>query len=170
MRLAEYPSPALGKTWGQPQREKHRATKRAKALGNRTRARRGKTFYWRILTDDGYRYEHRVLMERLLGRPLGKHEVVHHVNGDGLDNRVENLRLVTRAEHNLIHWEEAPRDMGAVSRRSEHHMSKLTREKVLAIRSEYAAGGVRQSDLGEKYGVSQVNISAVVRRKVWKHV
>lgn len=34
------------------------------------------------------RLEHRVLMERLLGRPLTSRETVHHVNGDRLDNTV----------------------------------------------------------------------------------
>lgn len=46
---------------------------------------------------------HRVIMEEHIGRILLPTEIVHHINEDKLDNRLENLQIVTRSEHNKIH-------------------------------------------------------------------
>ena len=51
----------------------------------------------------GYICEHRLIMEEYLGRYLTKDEVVHHINENKQDNRIENLELMTKSEHRRLH-------------------------------------------------------------------
>ena len=47
---------------------------------------------------------YREIMEKEIGRKLGPQEVIHHINGDHSDNRIENLQLcVNQQEHSCIH-------------------------------------------------------------------
>lgn len=48
---------------------------------------------------NGYVLEHRLVMEKHIGRYLKPEEVVHHINHNKTDNRVENLIITNSSEH-----------------------------------------------------------------------
>lgn len=90
-----------------------------KSLGGRLRSisdgkslscrgnRRVDSTYITVCVGKGKRVkEHRMIMESEIGRALTKNEVVHHINGNRIDNRIENLQLMTRSEHSSLHNEE----------------------------------------------------------------
>ena len=49
------------------------------------------------------RYEHSLVWEKYHGRPVRRGYVIHHKNGDPLDNRIENLEEMLLGEHNSLH-------------------------------------------------------------------
>lgn len=51
----------------------------------------------------GYIYEHILIAERMMGRPLRKEEVVHHLNEDKADNRESNLLVLEHGQHTKLH-------------------------------------------------------------------
>ena len=59
---------------------------------------------YRIISVSGkQRFEHRIIMEQLLGRQLLRKEEVHHRDGCPWNNEPSNLQLVTSGEHHRIH-------------------------------------------------------------------
>ena len=61
-------------------------------------------YYKKICLQDGTNRDlHRYMMEQHLGRRLSTNEIVHHINGDIKDNRLDNLEVMTRRQHAQHH-------------------------------------------------------------------
>src|SRR3990167_5867616 len=59
--------------------------------------------YRRLTIDGKHIFEHRLVMEQLLGRKLLTTEVVHHINGERSDNRIENLSVFDNQSEHMTH-------------------------------------------------------------------
>lgn len=57
-----------------------------------------------------YIAEHRLKIEEKIGRYLTDKEIVHHKNENTMDNRIENLQLMTNSEHIKYHKSKSRRN------------------------------------------------------------
>lgn len=116
-----------------------------------TLRRRGKRFQPLI---------HSLVLEAFVGpRPEG-HQACHN-NGKRNDPRLENLRWDT------VKGNHADRDRhGTTIRGEKSPFAKLTTEQVHEIRRAEQ----NQPALAKKFGVSQVLISRIQLRKMWRHI
>jgi hypothetical protein len=98
-------------------------------------------FGYRLVSDGegGYRPEHRIVMERILGRRLTRAETVHHLNADRLDNDPTNLAL-------MISVHPAGAAIGDVIESLEKQLRELRRDKK-KLEAAGAGTTMRQSHL-----------------------
>lgn len=90
-----------------------------------------------------------------------------HLNGNRLDNRLENLRWGTVKEN-----AQDRQRHGTQARGEDVYTAKLTEQDVLDIRVrlKQANGSLRHADLAAEYGVHPGTITSVARGEAWDHV
>ena len=52
----------------------------------------------------GNKFEHRIIMEKKLGRKLKSEEHIHHIDSNRANNAIDNLAILTNSEHAKIHY------------------------------------------------------------------
>jgi DNA-binding NarL/FixJ family response regulator len=121
------------------------------------------------------RDEHRLVMEEYLGRELESDEMVHHINENTQDNRIENLELMTRSTHAKYHQTGKELPEGFLNNDILSHwgskspQSKLTEFDIPVI-FQMLAKGTSIREIARIYKVHPSTIHDVRDRKTWKHV
>ena len=122
---------------------------------------------------------HRLLMEQLLGRKLERDEVVHHINGNSLDNDINNLCVMSSSEHSRLHATgrkaspETLEKMRLVQLGNPYGPPrKLTEEQVRFVRDNYKP---RDTEFGaralaDRFGICHSEISRIVNRKSYRDI
>lgn len=85
--------------------------------------------------------------------------IINHINGTKHDNRLVNLEVVTYSE-NVIHAHRT----GLIDQHGQRNpAAKLSDHEIAAIRLAYGCGGVTQSELAARHGVSHQHVSKLIR-------
>jgi len=133
-----------------------------------------------VKTPEGFKRKHIYVMEQKLGRKLMQGEVVHHVDGNKLNNRIENLSVMSSSDHTVLHHTGAKRSVEtrhkisikakARAARGEYPSQKLSKEQVVEIRAKYKQADDGYTTLAKQYGVTRANIRNIVKRISWRYV
>ena len=131
--------------------------------------------YTTLTGDDGKQYSikfHRFIWECSNG-DIPEGFDIHHINGDKMNNSINNLELMERYSHNHLHKSGENHPMYG-----KHH-SEETRVKMsishvgnrstpivqLTMQGDYIATFNSVKEAGEKLGISPCNISTVINNK-----
>lgn len=127
-------------------------------------------YYKTILVNDLKEYKsilvHRMVAIAFICNPENKKEV-NHINGNKLDNSIDNLEWCTRQE-NMSHAYD--NNLVYILKGSEIGNSVLKEYQVLEIRKKFIPRVYSRVKLAKEYGVSEATIKDILYKRTWNHI
>ena len=100
-----------------------------------------------------------LIAEAFLGKKPHGYQT-HHINGDRLDDRLENIEYMRASEHHRLHCK--------INRRGEeNHKAKLTESNILVIRG---LENLTYKQIGKIFNIHAATVGKIRRGQVWSHV
>ena len=135
-------------------------------------------YKYKALKVDGKRIdEHRFIMQNHIGRKLSTNEVVHHIDGNKLNNDISNLEIVSRSNHSRLHTIERNSNSDFIKNISESmklksklrfKKNKLNINQVIEIKS--LCGKMKQCDIAKKFNISKTTVSRIFSGELWDSI
>ncbi len=113
-------------------------------------------------------YVHKLLAKAFIENPENK-PLVNHIDGNSLNNSVNNLEWATSSEDQK-HAFEMGLNTKEYASGENNNKSTLTENEVLDIRNAWNLGCFVYRNIAEAYNVSIVTARNIIKRKTWKHI
>lgn len=107
---------------------------------------------------------HRLIATAFIPNPENK-PCVNHINGIGLDNKIENLEWCTHLE-NMQHAFKT----GLTNNSGENQTNSILKEHQIKEIKDLLKAGLSQYKIGKMYNVSRGAILGIHLKKTWKHL
>lgn len=108
---------------------------------------------------------HRLVLEAFTINPEYKPQV-NHINGNKIDNHLDNLEWCTSKE-NIVHGIETLHNKRACGEKQ--HLAKLNDELVIELRNKMK-NGISPYKLAPEYGLDVRTIYRIKNNETWRHV
>ncbi len=110
--------------------------------------------------------EHRLKMQHYLGRQLKVGEIIHHIDGNGRNNSISNLRIMTRGEHVKLHFPDFGKEPIETKRRNALKNNTWTR-KLTGRVLEMLESNLSHRAIAKKLGTSRHTIDRIKTGLHW---
>lgn len=129
---------------------------------------------------------HRLLYESFNNYIIKEDECIHHINGNKLDNTLNNLKLMKKIDHNILHnkkeinpfyrkkHSEKTKNIMSINhidvKGENNPNSVLNKSDVVKIKIYLNENKLTLKKIAEKFGIKKSAVSKIKTGRTWKHI